>query len=359
MDEDAIKQSIQQTLDNYARAYNENNKDLLYQAIDPASGPFRRLVVSRFENDQESIFGGAFNYNLVVGKLTQRDLGFVTAQVLFRGTSQGAEWTFRNVQNAWLLSEPTERQIGERVKTETEHFIFYTYPWSEQVNDEIKDLMERAYTQVVERLGKAPETKAEVTIRPIFGIGTTSSSGTLAWYMRGSNQDRDRIVVYAPQTYSYGFYNLDNGWQPKLEQTLVHEYTHLVNHRSFVPMHRMSDWMIEGIAEFVSESARTFEVAEAVRRDQIIPIIDSEDGVNRQDLTTLTRLRQDVSLAYGLSYELVAYIDENHGGLDGFWKLAEAYDKAQDLDKALREAYGISYDEFDAGWRAWLKQKYG
>jgi hypothetical protein len=36
----------------------------------------------------------------------------------------------------------------------------------------------------------------------------------------------------------------------------------------------------------------------------------------------------------------------------------DAFDKAQNFDKALQQAFGVTYDEFDSGWRAWLKETY-
>jgi hypothetical protein len=66
-----------------------------------------------------------------------------------------------------------------------------------------------------------------------------------------------------------------------------------------------------------------------------------------------------VSLAYGLAASLVDYINEKHGGMDGFWKFAAAFDQQQNLDKALQEAVGVTYEQFDTDWRAWLKAKYG
>jgi hypothetical protein len=44
--------------------------------------------------------------------------------------------------------------------------------------------------------------------------------------------------------------------------------------------------------------------------------------------------------------------------MESFWKLAKAYDQTQDMDKALQDTLGISYEQFDASWREWLKEDY-
>ena len=54
----------------------------------------------------------------------------------------------------------------------------------------------------------------------------------------------------------------------------------------------------------------------------------------------------------------MAYITERYGGLDGFWKLVAAYDKTQNLDTALQQAFGVPYTQFDQDWRIWLKATY-
>jgi hypothetical protein len=74
-------------------------------------------------------------------------------------------------------------------------------------------------------------------------------------------------------------------------------------------------------------------------------------------------LQADIGLAYGFAYALVAYIVEEHGGLDGFWKLAGEMRKTPGTgvaryDGAMQAALGVSFEEFDAGWRAWLEANY-
>ena len=45
--------------------------------------------------------------------------------------------------------------------------------------------------------------------------------------------------------------------------------------------------------------------------------------------------------------------------MDGFWKLVAAYDRQQNFDAALKEAFYVSYEQFDQDWRAWLEERYG
>lgn len=359
--DEAIKEGIQQTLDVYAKAYNDNDPDLLKQAADQTNLPFRRFIQTRFDTYQQSIFAGQGQFAFTVKSVKQRDLGFVEAQVEQERSGYVTDWTFRQVDGRWLMSEPTEKQIGKKVTTEGDGFKFVTYPWADtdDVNQTVIKLMEQARAKVKERLGKVPDTKAEVLIKPIFGVGKPESPNALAYY-DSSLRSGDRMVIFAPHSYVFQGYDPSVGWEAELESTLVHEYTHLVNNRSFTPIARMNTWMVEGLAEYVSDSPRTSAVSAAIQQDHIIPIIDTSGQVNKQDLEHLTILNNpsDISLAYGFAYSLVAYINEKYGGMDGFWKVVNAYDKSQNFDKALQESFGVTYEQFDKDWRAWLKTKY-
>ncbi|HEU5089721.1 MAG TPA: hypothetical protein VFT99_19835, partial [Roseiflexaceae bacterium] len=209
---------------------------------------------------------------------------------------------------------------------------------------------------------KIPDKKPEVLIKPIFGLPPPENANVLAYYKQASRAGvRDRMVIFAPHSFAFSGYDAGEGWQGSLLTTLAHEYTHLVNNRSFTPIARMSDWMVEGLAEYVSDPNAPLRrgVPTAVQTGQIIPLVDTSDAVNKQDLEHLTILDKDVSLAYGLANTVVAYINEKYGGMDGFWKFADSYDKKQNLDAALQDAFGVGLEQFEADWEAWLKQKYG
>jgi hypothetical protein len=126
--DDDIKAGIQQTLDRYAQAYNDNKPDILKQVVDQSNLPFRRVVQGRFDTYQQSIFAGQVTSGYKVNSIKPRDLGFVQAQVTRASDGGVADWLFRQANGKWLLSEPTEDQIGQRLTIKTEHFVYYTYP---------------------------------------------------------------------------------------------------------------------------------------------------------------------------------------------------------------------------------------
>lgn len=356
--EDAVTEGIQKALDSYAEAYNKMDPEMLKQAVDQTNAPFRRLIQERLQTYSESFMAGQLKFGYEVKETKPREHGFVQARVEDIN-GQAYDWLFRDVKGQWVLSEPTVEQIGKREKVETDHFVFTVFPWTSDINQTLMELTEQAHEKVVKRLGKGPEKKPTVLIKPIFALPPPENPNALAYYDRSGNpRNPDRIVIFAPHTFMFGGYDPAVGWEGDLEQTLVHEYTHLVNNRAFTPIARMNDWMVEGLAEFVSDSSRKPQVSAAVKSGNIIPIIDPSGQTHKQDLEHLTILEKDVSLAYGLAYSLVAYTNEKHGGMEGFWKVVRAYDKLQNFDAALQEAYGISYEEFDKGWREWLEENY-
>jgi hypothetical protein len=165
-----IKRGIQAAVDRYARAYNENDLDLLKQAVDQTNLPFRRLVQSRFDDFQKSFLQGQSDFDFTVADVQPREHGFVLAHLTTSGGG-ATDWLFRQVDDRWVLSEPTIEQIGKVKQVETDHFIFNTYPWADDINDQVIELMEHARQRVIDRLGKRPLTRRWWTSCPSMACG--------------------------------------------------------------------------------------------------------------------------------------------------------------------------------------------
>ncbi|GIV90881.1 MAG: hypothetical protein KatS3mg055_3399 [Chloroflexus sp.] len=359
---EAVAAGIQQVLDDYVEAYNTNNVELLRSVVDQTNAPFRRLVEERFNTFQESSFSGSRFSRMRVLEVKPREHGFWQAAIDDGGYRR--DLLFRQMEDGrWVMSEPTEEQLGAKIKIDNEYFTLYTYEWSAEVNNIIEDMVLRARQQVIDTLGRTPENKFNVYLRPIFGITPPVNPNSLAWYSAGSRPRNDRVDIFAPFSYAFGFYDPNVGWEEELYSTIVHELTHWAYTRAFAQEYRITDWMSEGLAEYVSNNPRRNAVSAAVRRGRIIPLVDPNGGVRPQDMDHMTTLEVDRSLAYGFAYSLVAYIAETQGGLDGFWRFAAAVRDTpgtgiEFYDKALQKAFGLTYAEFDAGWRQWLKENY-
>jgi len=347
---------IQLTLDLFIQALNENRPEILDQVVDPGNKPFRRLVRSRFDDFQESWRAGFRQPALQVNEIIARPHGYYQAFITSE-EGDAASWTFKKVGDRWLLSEPLVEEIGAQREVNRPYFTFITYPWADELNSEIIALMENAREEVFDRLGKAPEQKARVEIRPIYGLERFTPMGAVAFYEHRSASGQDRIVIYSPHSFAYGLYSQETGWQEELGSILVHEFTHMTHTLSFDDAGgRLVTWMSEGLAEYVSDAGYDRRVAcHAARSGVLIPLVDRENPVYKQDLAHMESLEKDRGLAYAYAYTVVAYIVEKYGGLDGFWKLARIYDDVQDMDRALQQAFGVSLEAFERDWLDWVK----
>ena len=223
------------------------------------------------------------------------------------------------------------------------------------MNEEIMGLMENAAQTVYNTLGALPADKASVEILPGYSADPYADPNALAYYQTGGNSKPDKIVIFSPNSFSFDWYDEATGWQPELQTTLTHEYTHMTHQRAFGKAGKLLDWLSEGLAEYVSGSQRYYEVRKALNPDNLIPILDNTVNINQQDLGHIYLLENNVSLAYAESESLIMYMVEKYGGMDGVWKFAHAHDKYQNYDQALEAAFNVDYATFDQQWRDWLK----
>lgn len=352
-----IMSGIQTSLDLYAEAYRDNNPELLEQVVDQENKPFRRIVRSRFDDFQGSYQAGQIEFHFRLIEIMKREYGFVLGRF---ETADGYEaiWPFRYLHENWVISEPTVEQIGAPVTTETEHFILTSYPWADDVNPLIIELMEAARQNVEKVLGKVPDEKANVEITPIYGLHPFDPMYSIAIYKDEREPADDKIQIYTPYSFGYSYYDAKRGWEKELEQILTHEYTHMTHVRSFDGAGKLADWMSEGLAEYVSGAQEnSYWACDAMVSGTFLPIVDETRDIHQQDLMHMYLLKENFGLSYDFATSLVEFTVENYGGLDGFWKLAEASDKTSDFKKAVQDAFGISYDEYNNQWQAWLKKK--
>ena len=64
--DEKIIEGIQEAVDTYARAFNNNDLEMLQSVVDPENLPFKRLVTSRFTELQSSIYASYINENYSV-----------------------------------------------------------------------------------------------------------------------------------------------------------------------------------------------------------------------------------------------------------------------------------------------------
>ncbi len=357
-----IKEGIQITLNDFSEAYNKSDVELLATTLDLDNKPFSRFIKTRFMTEMETYGGAEVNETYVVDYITQREHNLVQAHITYNKNA-AVDWTFRQREDGrWVLTEPTVEQTGEMLVKDTEYFVFKTYPWSDDVNARVEELMQNARERVQDKLGRVPNEKIDVEIIPTYGLYPFDNPNAVAYYSYNGSLtgDGDRMVIYAPNSYLFGWYYVDLGWELELENVLTHEYTHMTHARSFDGAGQLADWIVEGLAEYVDGINRAHGVAYAIQNDLMIPLVDTTPGVvYKQDIAHIYGLKKDVGLAYAEAESLVAFIVEEKGGFDAFWKFAQAYEDAGgDLDKALKNSLNTSQKQFEQEWMDWLKNEY-
>lgn len=327
----AAERGIQLALDTYARAYNDNQPALLAEVVDQTNAPFRQVVQAQFDDFWKAGFANGAPSAYEVVSVKPQALGFVLAHVRGNGRSVG-DWLFRQVEGRWVLSEPTPEQMGEPYTVETENFIFTLYPWADGDNQEVMDLLEQTRQKVLERLGAALTEKIAVYIYPGYTLTPDRPLAQLATYQFDTPRAPDLIEIYAPRSFAFGFYTPDYGWQDTLSLALMPEYMRLIYKRHFNDVGAGLPWILDGLTDYALYT----------------------DSVGFACLSLTMNPSDSPSMD---PHSLVVYIFKEHGGAEGLWAFARAYDESQNEDAALQATFGVNSVTFDREWRSWVKRQ--
>jgi hypothetical protein len=137
------------------------------------------------------------------------------------------------------------------------------------------------------------------------------------------------------------------------EKTMKHEICHLMLHHH-IRNSRLPKWLDEGIAQWVSDGmmellmdSRRRSLGDAILAGNHIPLADLRYRFPRD--------RQLLWLAYEESKSMVAYMEGQYGKA-GVLDVLNRLKSGQDLETALLEGLGISFEELESNWRHQLKQ---
>jgi hypothetical protein len=356
-EESIISARIQSALNDYNTGLQDNNKTLSLSAIDERNLVILEEFSASFDDMQRSGFPKTVKLGMTVVDIEQQNQELTLAHIKRDRDDWRADWFFRKKDSKWVISEPTIAEAGTPEMTTFGHYTFITYPIAKNANEKIILLISKAEDHVRQDLSEAPTGKVQVTVYPTVSISPLRLGALSTWNISPLEDGTDSISIVAPASWWFGFYDPQVGWESDIEMLLTHELARIVYVRNFGNPGQGADWFFEGLAEYVAGYDEMADVIAAVQNDAVIPIIDTASSARKVDLAHFANL-DNRFLAYGLSESLVTFIVENYGGIETFWKLARSYDQSQDMDKALQDTLGTSYEEFDANWRKWLKEEY-
>lgn len=345
------RRGIQVAVDKHYRALNTENRELHRSTVDQSNPYYARVQREQFDLWTRSY--GDSTAGARVRGIERLPAHYYRAEIALSvrfDSGQAGEalqsWVFRKRGGAWKLSEPRPRQLGPlRTRSGGGVTVEY-YEWDEEQVARVLALSRRGLARASRVIGVEPPARVRVRLLPVYEVSPGLAAGQTVGYYRTATPDI--LFLRSPGSYGFGVYGRLESPYEELEQTAEHELTHLLADRR-VPLRTLPMWMSEGLAEYVSDPSRSYLVQQAVRGDDLYSLYA---------LQNFTLLSGNSGLAYGQSQELVAYVVRREG-VAGYWRLARAYERTHHLDRAFRQALGVSQAQFERDWLRWLRVRYG
>ncbi|MCB0255484.1 MAG: hypothetical protein KDI55_17340 [Anaerolineae bacterium] len=236
---------------------------------------------------------------------------------------------FRFHNGRWLLTAPVAEQFGAQLQQSSPHFLIEYRKADEPAIHSLVDLVEGSYVVL------CGELRCRTSERPIPLVLSYEENGA--------------AIDAALQVTSPRLTGVDGRGQPgeSFERELTGAlaiYLAAARFPATSPALRaaVAEWAVAELSGATSPEMTALRQAE--RRDDLLPL----DRVWR-----LVAVRnENGALEQTQVASMFIYAQETFGN-GAVARLLEA--TPADLPDALRRAYGVSYDDFNAGWQEWLQ----
>jgi len=278
------------------------------------------------------------------GKYDEAAKAFAEAQE--RGAGSAPE------NDARLARAAAEETKGNEV-FESAHFVLRTRPGKDTLLAPYAlEALEKAYAGLTKDLGIEPPQKVRVEIydsarslarvSPLT-IDQIKNSGTIALCKYS------RLMVTSPKALLRGYPWLD---------TVSHEFVHYLvtqKGRNTVPI-----WLQEGLAKFLETRWRGAPgmavddmsislLQDAAKKDKLIPFAKMHPSI------AMLPTQEQAALAFA-EVEAAIRLLYQRGGQAALTELVSAMASGMTDEQAVAQAYGKSFEEFEADWRAELRK---
>jgi hypothetical protein len=138
----------------------------------------------------------------------------------------------------------------------------------------------------------------------------------------------------------------------ELDRVIPHEMTHQVTYQvTQNPFNYPPLWLNEGLAVYWQETGRDrfYSFALDLAKEGNIPPLRTLNGEFAYD-------SEGALNAYALSLSVVIYILDTFGD-EGMTNLLAAFKQGISYDDAVEQGLGVTFEELDAGWRAYILEK--
>ena len=301
------------------------------------------LVQAHPDSPEAAYFRGRILFEQ--GKYDDAVKEFAEAQQRGAGAG-GFEGALEN--DAKLARAAAEETSGDQV-FESEHFVLRTRPGKDTLLAPYAlDALEKAFAGLTKDLGVQPAAKIRVEVydsakslahvSPLT-VEQIKASGTIALCKYS------RLMITSPKALLRGYPWLD---------TLSHEFVHYLvtqKGRNTVPI-----WLQEGLAKFletrwrgqpgmaVDEMSLTL-LQDASRKKALIPFARMHPSI------AMLPTQEQAALAFA-EVEAAMRLLYQRGGQQALTELVAAMASGMTDEQAVAQAYGKSFKEFEADWRA-------
>jgi tetratricopeptide (TPR) repeat protein len=253
------------------------------------------------------------------------------------------------VENDVRLARAAAEETKNDQTFESEHFILKTRPGKDTLLAPYAlSALEKAYAGLTRDLGVSPPTKIRVEVydsakslahvSPLT-VEQIKASGTIALCKYS------RLMITSPKALLRGYPWLD---------TVSHEFVHYLvtqKGRNTVPI-----WLQEGLAKFLEtrwrgqpgQAVDEMSLAllqEAARKNQLIPFSRMHPSI------AMLPTQEQAALAFA-EVEAAIRLLYQRGGQAALTELVSAMAAGMNDEQAVAQAYGKSFAQFEADWRA-------
>lgn len=226
---------------------------------------------------------------------------------------------------------------------ETEHFIIRYDELDNSTLSMIAEEAENAYYKVTSDLQYHPENKTVIIVGlEDDGLDWSKHDGFYSTYFK-------KIALPSPEQTKW---QIGHNYDSSMSMSIKHEFTHHIITEGYKM--RFPDWLNEGVA--------TYEAGEKPDDQHEYKKFQNAAAKNMllslDDMWIFDLLEDDERhLAYLESYTVIEYIESEYGH-DALIGILNAH-KVHPMDYAIDTTLGVSYEEFELGWMAYVKDKYG
>lgn len=237
---------------------------------------------------------------------------------------------------------------------ETDHFLVFT-DWDPRERNFLQTNLEAAYRAVSRQFDIPVKENVFVGKLPVYMFAKQADFQRFLYQTVGLQAGETLLGIYAGKSDGSGFLTLfkpkvdgpnTSGAERRWARTLTHEFTHAFIAR-YRTNRRIPRWLNEGTAEVIADGL--FPDPDTRRWAMLMA------GGDRP----ISQIFDDNYMPPGEYYPVMetmvqALVREDRSK---FLKLFNAIKTGTPGEKAMKEIYGVDYEQFEAAWRKFMKRR--